>query len=104
MKSGDYGDAAIEFRNALRLDPRFVDAYYQLAQANLAQSDWNAAYSSLEKAVDLDPTRLDARLQLGRLYLSARQFGPAEQAALRILSQQTERRRRVSTARRRTHR
>ena len=35
MKKGQYGDAAIEFRNALRIDPRFVDAYYQLAQAEL---------------------------------------------------------------------
>ena len=52
MKKGQYGDAAIEFRNALRLDPRFVDAYYQLAQADLAQHDWNAAYESLEKAIE----------------------------------------------------
>src|ERR1700735_2899196 len=65
MKDGKYGDAVIEFRNALRLDPRFVDAYYQLAQADLAQNDWNAAYTSLEKAIDLDPRRLDARLALG---------------------------------------
>ena len=62
MKKGQYGDAAIEFRNALRIDPRFVDAYYQLAQASLAQHDWKAAYDSLQKAINLDPTRLDARL------------------------------------------
>jgi Tfp pilus assembly protein PilF len=67
MKKGQYGDAAIEFRNALRIDPRFVDAYYQLAQADLAQHNWNAAYASLEKAIDLDPTRLDVRLDRGRL-------------------------------------
>src|ERR1700730_3767260 len=40
MAKGLYGDAAIEFRNALRLDPRFVDAYYQLAQADLARHEW----------------------------------------------------------------
>src|ERR1700682_4397688 len=39
LKKGQYGDASVEFRNALRLDPRFVDAYYQLAQADLAQRD-----------------------------------------------------------------
>src|ERR1700676_884951 len=78
MKKGQFGDASIEFRNALRLDPRFVDAYYEFAQSDLAQHDWNAAYTSLEKAIDLDPTRLDARLDRGRLYLSARQFNNAE--------------------------
>jgi Tfp pilus assembly protein PilF len=34
MKNGKYREAAIQFRNAAKLDPRFVDAYYQLAQAN----------------------------------------------------------------------
>src|SRR5580700_7262637 len=62
MKKGQYGDAAIEFRNALRLDPRFVEAYYQLAQADLARHDWSAAYGYLEKTIELDPGRLDARL------------------------------------------
>ena len=47
MKKGQYGDASVEFRNALRLDPRFVDAYYQLAQADLAQRDWHGAHVSL---------------------------------------------------------
>src|SRR5579864_7397384 len=85
MKKGQYGDAAIEFRNALRLDPRFVEAYYLLARADLAQRDWRAAYSSLEKAIELDPSRLDARLDRGRLYLAARQFEKAEDEAHFIL-------------------
>src|SRR6202167_4163103 len=88
MKKGQFGDASIEFRNALRLDPRFVDAYYELAQADLAQHNWNAAYASLEKAIGLDPTRLDARLDRGRLYLAARQFSKAEDEANYILKQQ----------------
>jgi len=88
MKKGQYGDAAIEFRNALRIDPRFVDAYFQLAQADLAQHNWDAAYASLEKAIDLDPTRLDARLDRGQLYLAARQFANAEAEANSILKQQ----------------
>lgn len=90
MKKGKFGDAAIEFRNALRLDPRFVDAYYQLAQADLAQHDWGAAYASLEKAIGLDPTRLDARLDRGRLYLAAREFSNAEEEANFILKQQAD--------------
>jgi tetratricopeptide (TPR) repeat protein len=87
MTKGQYGDAAIEFRNALRLDPRFVDAYYELAQATLAQHDWRTAYASLQKAIELDPTRLDARLDRGRLYLAARQFSKSEDEANFILKQ-----------------
>src|ERR1700689_4436443 len=87
MKKGQYGDASVEFRNALRLDPRFGDAYYQLAQADLAQRDWQGAYASLEKTIELDPGRLDARLDRGRLYLAARQFDKAEQEANSILQE-----------------
>ena len=85
MKKGQYGDASVEFRNALRLDPRFVDAYYQLAQADLAQRDWQGAYASLAKAIELDPGRIDARLDRGRLYLSARDFDKAVEEANSIL-------------------
>src|SRR5271156_1698530 len=88
MKKGQYGDASVEFRNALRLDPRFVDAYYQLAQADLAQRDWPGAYASLGKAIELDPGRLDARLDRGRLYLAAWQFDKAEEEANSILQKE----------------
>jgi cellulose synthase operon protein C len=87
MKKGQYGDAVIEFRNALRLDPRFVEAYYELAQADLAQHDWSSAYGYLEKTIELDPTRLDARLDRGRLYLAARQFDKAEDEANFVITQ-----------------
>jgi len=85
MQKGKYGDAAIQFKNALRFDPRFVDAHYQLAQARLAQHDWQAAYASLNTVITLDPHRPDARLARGRLYLSARDFHNAELDAEDIL-------------------
>jgi tetratricopeptide (TPR) repeat protein len=87
MAKGQYGDAAVEFRNALRLDPRFVDAYYQLAQADMARHEWASAYGALEKTIALNPTRLDARLDRGRIYLAARQFRDAEEEANFILKQ-----------------
>jgi tetratricopeptide (TPR) repeat protein len=87
MKQKQYGDAAVEFRNAIRLDPRSADAYYQLAQAELAQQHWDGAYGDLEKTIELDPSRLDARLARGRLYLAARQYDRAEEDANAVLQQ-----------------
>lgn len=83
MKQGQYASAAIELRNALKIDPRSVDAYYQLAQADLAQHDFAGAYSSLEeaenqtdtalrqyqKAVDLQPNSAPLETMVGNLYL-----------------------------------
>ena len=36
LKAGKYQEASIQFRNAIKLDPRFAEAYYQLAQAELS--------------------------------------------------------------------
>ncbi len=36
MKAVKYQEASIQFRNSIKLDPRFAEAYYQLAQANLS--------------------------------------------------------------------
>jgi tetratricopeptide (TPR) repeat protein len=88
MKKGKYGDATVEFRNALRLDPRFVEAYFQLAHADIAQQNWDDAYAALQKAIELDSSRLDARLDLARLYLAARDFRQAQEDAKSILSKE----------------
>jgi tetratricopeptide (TPR) repeat protein len=90
MKQGRFGDAIVEFRNALRQDPRFADGYYQLAQAHLAEHDWRAAFLSLQRAIELDPTDLDARLDRGRLLLDAHQFTKAEDDANYILEKQPD--------------
>jgi len=87
MKKGQYGDAAIEFKNALRYDPRSSEVSYQLARADLARRDWSAAYDSLQKTIALDPTRQDARFDRAGLYLATRQFGKAENEANFILRQ-----------------
>ena len=86
MKKGKYGDASVEFRNAVRVDPRFVDAYYELAKADLALHNWRAAYAALEKAIELDPGRTDTRLDRGRLYLAARHYDNASAEADFILA------------------
>jgi len=86
MKKGQSASAAIEFRNALKIDLRFVDAYYQLAQADLAQHDLRGAYASLARVIELDPNRIDARLDRGRIYLAGREPKKAEDDANFVLA------------------
>lgn len=85
VKKGKYPEARIEFMRAVQLDPRFVDAYYQLAQVNSALHQWGDAFAALQKTVELDSSRLDARLNLGQLYLSAQQYDSAQAEAAAIL-------------------
>ena len=72
LKAGKYQEASIQFRNALKLDPRFAEAYYQLAQADLSLKQWNGAVAALRQTIDLDPQRVDAHVDKGRLYLASR--------------------------------
>ena len=81
LQEGKYQESILQFQNALKLDPHYVDAFYQLAQAQFASYAWRDAYGSLQKAIQLDPTRVDARLSLGNLFLSARDFPRAQEEA-----------------------
>ncbi|HKW89256.1 MAG TPA: tetratricopeptide repeat protein [Candidatus Acidoferrales bacterium] len=92
MKKGAYSSAAIEFRNALKVDPKYVEAYYQLAQADMALRDGNGAYNALESAIEIDPNRPDARLGRAQIYLVVGTKNPdfyskAEEDANYILKQ-----------------
>jgi tetratricopeptide (TPR) repeat protein len=77
VQKGDYQNAVIQFRSALKLDPRSVDALYALAQAELSLHEWIQAVSALDQAIELDPERQDVRLTRGNLYLAARDFSKA---------------------------
>jgi tetratricopeptide (TPR) repeat protein len=71
MQEKKYEAAAIEFRNAAKIDPRSAEAEYGLAQAELELHEWSSALADLSKTIELDPNRLDARLDRARLSLAA---------------------------------
>src|ERR1043166_2575772 len=74
MEKGKFQEAAIQYRNALKLDPRYAEAYYRLGETNMAQQQWGDAFKNLQQAIDLDPANSDARMEIGKLYLGARQY------------------------------
>lgn len=76
LQQKQYSSAAIEYRNALKVDPRYIDAYYQLAKADVAQAnadhaanktdatvqDLRDAFKALSQAISLDANRTDIRI------------------------------------------
>lgn len=69
--------AAAEYREAIRLDPKFEDAY-----RNLGFLEWNLnhaepARQALERAVQLNPDDAFAHYYLGRMLLDARNYAQA---------------------------
>ena len=66
-----YREAAIQFSNAVQVDPRFAQAHYQLAETYLKLRDFNRAYQELSRAVELAPDNYPAHVDLANLLISA---------------------------------
>ena len=83
--SAKYREAAIQYRNAVQIDPRFGEAHYKIAQCYLKEGIWTGAYQELMRAVDLQPTDLKSRIDLGNLLLAGKDFKRAQDQATAIL-------------------
>lgn len=71
FEKGKYKEALIMYRNALKRDMRFGEAYYRSALAELKLNQYTAAARDLQRAVELQPDNLDAHTRLANLYLNA---------------------------------
>ena len=70
---GRYKEASIQYRNALKRDPKYGAAYYKLALVSLKMRDGGGALSALRRAVELipldQPDHWDAVSTLSDLFL-----------------------------------
>lgn len=69
VAAGEPGKALIEFEGALKLDPDFAPAYYQIARIHEDRGQFDDALAGYQRAAALDPGLLAARIRLGRLRL-----------------------------------
>src|SRR5271170_4816530 len=47
---GKYDDAVLQYRNAIKKDPKYAEAYYRMALTGLRQNHFTAAYQLLKRA------------------------------------------------------
>ncbi len=73
LEKGDATRAILEFKNALQLDPKNVEAMYSLGKAYLKEKKYRKAYAAFRSALDTDPSYDRARLEVAALLASARQ-------------------------------
>jgi len=69
LKQSKLNEAIVEFRNAVKADPRSAEARLELAQVLMRRGDLRGAYGEFVRAVDLKPNMIKARYQLGWLEL-----------------------------------
>ena len=87
---GKYPEAAIQFSNAIDIDPRFAEAHYQLAQADLKLQEWNQAYQELSRSVELQPENYPAHIDLANLLVSGHDFKHAQEQIDLLLARQPD--------------
>ena len=77
-----YDAASINYRNAIKKDPRSGEAYYRLSLALLKQNQYGEAYQALNHAVELSPQNIPAKVELANLSLTAYAHDPRRPAVL----------------------
>jgi Tfp pilus assembly protein PilF len=81
MAKEEYAEAVLEYRNALKVDARFGEARYKLAEAYLKTERPSEAAREFVRAADLLPDRADVQLKAGTILLAAREFERARSRA-----------------------
>jgi tetratricopeptide (TPR) repeat protein len=84
---GNYADAILEYRNAIKNDARFGEARLQLAEALARTAKPVDAAREYLRAAELLPTRADLQVRAGVILLGAREFeraGKHARAALAV--------------------
>src|ERR1700674_2525619 len=64
---GKLREAAIQYANAVQVDPRFAEAHYQLGETYLKLKDANRAFAEFSRTVDLTPDNYKAHTELANL-------------------------------------
>ncbi len=68
---GKYKEAGIMYRNALRKDARYGEAYYRMALLEVKVQRYGDAARDLQRTIELQPGNLDAYTKLINIYLNA---------------------------------
>jgi hypothetical protein len=76
-QDGNYSFAAAEFNEAVRQDPRSVDAYVNRAVARARLGQLNAAIDDYNRAIQLDSDDPVIYFNRGNALVAAGQYGPA---------------------------
>jgi tetratricopeptide (TPR) repeat protein len=79
FEKGQYDKAAIEYTNAIKIDPGYADAHYQLAESYLHLQQRDHAYQQLARTVELRPEDYKARMEMTNLLIAGRDFKDAQE-------------------------
>mgnify|MGYP005812305937 CR=1 FL=1 len=83
--SKKYAEAVVEYRNAVKKDPKFGDAHLKLAETYVQVANLGQALREYVYAADLMPQSKEAQLKAGAFLLLAKRFDDAKARAEKVL-------------------
>ncbi len=86
IAEGKIDKARLEFKNAIQIDPRQPEPFYQLALLDEKEQKWKPMFANLTTVEQLAPDRYDAIVKLGQLHLLAGNFDIAMEKADKALA------------------
>jgi len=86
LAEGKVKKARLEFKNAIQIDPRMAEPFYQLALIDEKDQKWKAMFANLNTVEQLDPNHFDAIVKLGQIHLLAGNFELAGEKADKVLT------------------
>ena len=79
FQKGQYQEAAIQFTNAIKIDPGYADAHFQLGESYLRLQRLDRAYQELYRTVELRPDDYKARIAVANVLIIAHQYPKAKE-------------------------
>lgn len=87
LADGKPEKARVEFKNAIQIDPKVSESYYQLALLDEKAKRWKSMFANLSQAEKLDAKHYDAVIKLGQLFLLSGNFDEALTRANRVITE-----------------
>jgi tetratricopeptide (TPR) repeat protein len=79
--AGDFQKAKLSFKNVLQIDPKHIDARYQLGETASKLGELQDAVNQYLAIINQDPKHLMSRLRMGQIYLLVKNVDEAEKMA-----------------------
>ena len=83
-ESGDYQKAQLSFKNVLQIDPKDLEARYQMGEAESKLGEIQHAVNQYLAVINEDPKHLMSRIRMGQIYLLVNKPDEAEKMAKEV--------------------
>ena len=84
FEKAKYAEAAIEFVNAVKVDPNYTEAHQQLAESYLRLQKPEGALRELGRTIQLQPDDYEARIELANLLILGHNLAEAREGLMRL--------------------